>query len=70
MMKTYEILAWSSVTALDKAFFFEIEASDFDSAMAKFAEAAESVEYSWRKLRVERIESREDRLARLAALGL
>jgi hypothetical protein len=70
MMKIYEILAWSSVTAFDKAFFFEIEASDRAGALAKFAEVAESQEYSWRKLRLERIEAREDRLARLADLGL
>jgi hypothetical protein len=69
MMKTYEVLAWSSVTAFDKAFFFEIEALDFDSAMAKYREISESPEYSWRKLRVERWDTREDRMRAEAVFG-
>jgi hypothetical protein len=67
-MKTYELLAWSSVTAFDKPFYFEFVAPSYDSAMAKFREVSESEEYAWRKLRLDRIETWEDRMERLAAL--
>jgi hypothetical protein len=69
-MKNYEVVAWSSVTAFDKVFFFEFMALDEKDALAKFSAICDSPEYAQRKLRLESLESTEDRLARIAALGL
>lgn len=67
MMKIYECLAWSSIPFVDKAFFFNIEASSEAEAKEKFMELYNSPEYRWAKMRVERWELQEDRLARIAA---
>lgn len=66
MMKTYEVLAWSSVAWYDKAFFFEIEASDLADAQRKVGELVSSQEWAWRELLIERIEDKAEREARCA----
>jgi hypothetical protein len=66
MMKIYEVLTWSSATAFDEAFFFQIEASNLADAKKKVAELVTSQEWVRKKLLVERIEEQAERLARCA----
>ena len=70
MMKTYEILAVSSVAGCvgfqDGVFFFEVEATSIRDAYKRFDEMRNSPELARKKLRMEHIETKAERLARCA----